>query len=50
MQEENEKARNMINVLSTSIEAAIQKMKTLNKPKPKLEFTKRNDDVEGIHS
>lgn len=50
MQEENEKVRNMVNDLSASIKAALLKMKTISKPKPKVEFTKRNEDVEGIHN
>ena len=50
MQEENEKVRNMVNDLSASIKAALLKMKTTSKPKPKVEFTKRNEDVEGIHN
>jgi len=40
----------MVNDLSASIKAALLKMKTISKPKPKVEFTKRNEDVEGIHN
>jgi len=49
IQTENEKVRNMVSDLTEAIKTTISKIKTVNKPKPRVDFTKRNEDVEGIH-
>lgn len=49
IEEENTKARSMINDLTEAIRMTIDKIKSVSKPEPRVKFTQMNIDVEGIH-
>ncbi len=46
---QNEEAKKMVNDLMEAARLTMTSIKAAHKPVPKVDFTKRSDDVEGIH-